>query len=102
MKKYYWLNKDSKAFLKRGYLEKDESPKQRVADIAKSAEKFLNVKGFAEKFEEWISLMIGLSKNQMQDLNFTKSVTKAVYDDLLWFGVQMIRASPVMSGQAVD
>ena len=34
MKKYYWLNKDSKAFLKRGYLEKNESPKQRVADIA--------------------------------------------------------------------
>ena len=55
MKKYYWLNKDSKAFLKRGYLEKDESPKQRVADIAKSAEKFLNVKGFAEKFEEYVA-----------------------------------------------
>ena len=44
MKKYYWLNKDSKAFLKRGYLEKDESPKQRVADIATAAEKYLKVK----------------------------------------------------------
>ena len=53
MKKYYWLNKDSKAFLKRGYLEKDESPKQRVADIAAAAEKYLKVKGFAEKFEDY-------------------------------------------------
>jgi hypothetical protein len=37
MKKYYWLNKDSKAFLKRGYLEGDESPEDRVLDIAKAA-----------------------------------------------------------------
>ena len=41
MSKYYWLNKDSKAFLKRGYLETGETPEQRVLDIAKSAEKYL-------------------------------------------------------------
>ena len=55
MKKYYWLNKDSKAFLKRGYLEGDESPEDRVLDIAKAAEKYLKIKGFAKKFEDYAS-----------------------------------------------
>ena len=55
MKKYYWLNKDSKAFLKRGYLEGDESPEDRVLDIAKAAEKYLKTKGFAKKFEDYAS-----------------------------------------------
>ena len=55
MKKYYWLNKDSKAFLKRGYLEGDESPEQRVLDIAKAAEKYIKVKGFAKKFEDYVA-----------------------------------------------
>ena len=55
MKKYYWLNKNSRAFLKRGYLEDNESPEKRVADIAKSAEKYLKLKGFAEKFEDYVA-----------------------------------------------
>jgi len=55
MKNYYWLNKDSKAFLKRGYLEGDESPEQRVVDIAKAAEKYLKIKGFAKKFEGYVA-----------------------------------------------
>lgn len=53
MKKYKWLNKDSRAFLKRGYLQDGESAEQRVADIAKAAEKHLKIKGFAEKFEDY-------------------------------------------------
>jgi ribonucleoside-diphosphate reductase alpha chain len=53
MKKYKWLNKDSRAFLKRGYLREGESAEQRVADIAKAAEKYLKIKGFAEKFEDY-------------------------------------------------
>ena len=55
MKNYYWLNKDSKAFLKRGYLEGDESPEQRVVDIAKAAEKYLKIKGFSKKFEGYVA-----------------------------------------------
>ena len=55
MKKYKWLNKDSRAFLKRGYLREGESAEQRVADIAKAAEKYLKIKGFAEKFEDYVA-----------------------------------------------
>ena len=55
MNKYYWLNKDSKAFLKRGYLQDGETPEQRISDIAKAAEKYLKVKGFAAKFEDYMA-----------------------------------------------
>jgi ribonucleoside-diphosphate reductase alpha chain len=51
--KYYWLNKDSRKFLERGYLLEGETPEQRIRDIAQAAEKYLNIKGFADKFEEY-------------------------------------------------
>jgi len=53
--KYYWLNKDSISFLKRGYLLEGEEPIQRFKDIAETAEKILKIKGFAEKFEDYVS-----------------------------------------------
>ena len=43
MKKYKWLNKDSRDFLKRGYLQAGESAEQRGHDIALAAEKYLKV-----------------------------------------------------------
>lgn len=52
---YYWLNKDSRKFLERGYLIGDETPEQRIRDIAQSAEKILNIKGFADKFEGYMA-----------------------------------------------
>ena len=55
MKKYKWLNKDSRDFLKRGYLQTGESAEQRGHDIAVAAEKYLKIKGFAEKFENYLS-----------------------------------------------
>ena len=55
MEKYYWLNDDSRLFLERGYLEEGETPEQRIRSIAKSAEKRLNVEGFAKKFEDYMS-----------------------------------------------
>jgi ribonucleoside-diphosphate reductase alpha chain len=60
MKPYYWLNNDSKLFLKRGYLADDQSPEDRIKQIAKAAEKILTNgrtcnKGFAKKFEEYMS-----------------------------------------------
>ena len=55
MKKYKWLNKDSRDFLKRGYLQAGESAEQRGHDISVAAEKLLKVKGFAEKFEDYLS-----------------------------------------------
>jgi ribonucleoside-diphosphate reductase alpha chain len=54
-KKYYWLNSDSKTFLKRGYLLDGESPEKRFKDIADTAEHILNINGFAEKFEDYLS-----------------------------------------------
>jgi len=53
--KYYWLNKDSRKFLSRGYLEGDETAEQRVKNISDTAEKFLNIQGFSEKFEDYMS-----------------------------------------------
>jgi ribonucleoside-diphosphate reductase alpha chain len=50
----YWLNKDSRKFLQRGYLLEDETAEQRINDIAKTAEKILGQKGFAKKFEDYM------------------------------------------------
>lgn len=53
--KYYWLNEDSRKFLSRGYLLQDETPEGRVRDIANTAEKLLGIKGFSDKFEDYMS-----------------------------------------------
>jgi len=37
MSDIYWLNKDSRTFLERGYLLKTETPEERILDIANSA-----------------------------------------------------------------
>jgi ribonucleoside-diphosphate reductase alpha chain len=50
---YYWLNEDSRKFLSRGYIT--ESPEQRIKDIARTAEKYLSINGFAQKFEDYIA-----------------------------------------------
>ena len=51
--KYYWLNENSRTFLSRGYI--DETPEQRIKDIANTAERYLKIDGFALKFEEYMS-----------------------------------------------
>ena len=53
--KYYWLNKDSRKFLSRGYLLEGESAEERISGIANYAEKLLGIKGYAEKFEDYMS-----------------------------------------------
>lgn len=53
--KYYWLNKDSRKFLERGYLLEGETPEQRIREIATVAEKFLSIEGFANKFEDYVA-----------------------------------------------
>ena len=53
--KYYWLNKDSRKFLEGGYLESGITPEQRIRQIAENAENILNIKGFADKFEDYAS-----------------------------------------------
>lgn len=53
--KYYWLNKDSRKFLERGYLLEGETAEHRIRDIANSAEQILGIIGFADKFEDYMS-----------------------------------------------
>ena len=53
-KDIYWLNKDSRKFLERGYLLEGESAEQRIKDIANSAAKYLSLDKFAEKFESFM------------------------------------------------
>lgn len=53
--KYYWLNKDSRKFLSRGYLLEGETAEERIWQIANYAEKLLGIKGYAEKFEDYMS-----------------------------------------------
>jgi ribonucleoside-diphosphate reductase alpha chain len=53
-KDIYWLNKDSRKFLERGYLLEGETAEQRIRGIAEAAEKILKSKGFADKFEDYM------------------------------------------------
>jgi len=50
--KNYWLNEDSRQFLSRGYI--DETPEQRIKDVANTAERYLKIDGFARKFEDYM------------------------------------------------
>jgi len=50
MTEYYWLNEDSRTFLERGYLKDGETPEGRIKDIADTAEKYLGIDGFSDKF----------------------------------------------------
>ena len=43
--KFNWLNKDSRTFLKRGYLQEGQSPEERVREIAEAAQKLLGIPG---------------------------------------------------------
>lgn len=53
--KFYWLNDDSRKFLSRGYLSEGETAESRIRDIADTAEKYLGIPGFADKFYEYMS-----------------------------------------------
>jgi ribonucleoside-diphosphate reductase alpha chain len=55
MNKYYWMNQKSRDFLSRGYVREGQTGEQRVREIADTAEKYLKIEGFADKFEEYMS-----------------------------------------------
>lgn len=50
----YWLNTDSRQFLQRGYLLEGETAEKRIEDIAKKAEEYLELDGFATKFIDYM------------------------------------------------
>lgn len=56
MEKYYWINDKSQKFLERGYLKENQTAQERVREISDYAEKILNIKGFSDKFENYMSL----------------------------------------------
>ena len=50
MEKFYWLNEDSRTFLKRGYLKEGQTAEERIREISDNAEKILKIEGFSDKF----------------------------------------------------
>lgn len=53
--RFRWLNKDSREYLKRGYLKDGQSAEDRVVEIANTAEESLKIKNFSKKFIDYIS-----------------------------------------------
>jgi ribonucleoside-diphosphate reductase alpha chain len=51
----YWLNENSKKFLSKGYLMEGVTAEERIREIAKKAENYLNKPGFADKFYDYMS-----------------------------------------------
>jgi ribonucleoside-diphosphate reductase alpha chain len=49
-----WLNENSRNFLSRGYLTEGVTPEQRIRIIADTAESILGIKGFADKFYNYM------------------------------------------------
>src|SRR6056297_1214621 len=52
---FYWLNDDSREFLRNGYLLDGVTAEERVREIAENAEDILGEDGFADKFYEYMS-----------------------------------------------
>ena len=55
-KPWDWVNDNTRAFMARGYLVEGQTTEERVRAIAAFAEGILGQKGFAEKFEKYMSL----------------------------------------------
>jgi ribonucleoside-diphosphate reductase alpha chain len=53
-KLFDWINEESVTFLRRGYLSEGEEPLDRIKTIANHAEKLLEIKGFADKFIDYM------------------------------------------------
>ena len=85
-KDWYWLNKDSVAFLKKGYLGENETPQERIQCIADEAERYLGIAGFAEKFfnymaKGWISLSSPVWSNFGAGRGLSISCNSSYFDD---------------------
>jgi len=51
---YQWLNDKSRKFLAKGYID-GQTAEQRIRDISDTAEKYLQIEGFADKFEDYMA-----------------------------------------------
>jgi len=53
--KWWWANEDSRTFLSRGYIDGNMTVEERVREIAKEAERILDIEGFGDKFYDYMS-----------------------------------------------
>lgn len=51
---FEWLNEDSRLFLSRGYLLEGQTAEERISQIAKTAETYLGIPGYASKFYDYM------------------------------------------------
>lgn len=51
---FEWLNENSRNFLSGGYLQEGVSPEKRMREIANTAENILGIKGFSDKFYNYL------------------------------------------------
>jgi ribonucleoside-diphosphate reductase alpha chain len=54
-KKWWWANEGSRLFLSRGYIDGNMTVEERVREIAKEAERILDIDGFGDKFYDYMS-----------------------------------------------
>lgn len=54
-KPFYWLNKDSRKFLSRGYLMEGVTPEERLKEIGDTVERLKGIEGYSEKFMDYMS-----------------------------------------------
>lgn len=54
-KPWYWLNKNSRDFLARGYLSDGQTAEERIKVIGDAAEKYLGISGYSDKFQDYMS-----------------------------------------------
>jgi len=88
MKKYYWLNEKSRDFLSRGYIQGNQTAEERIRQIAETAEKYLGIEGFADKFEDymsrgWISLSTPVWANYGLERGLPCSCNGSFIDDTM-------------------
>ena len=86
MEKWYWANEESVEFLKKGYLQEDQTVQQRVMQIAQRAEQILGEDGFADKFYDnmakgWYSLASPIWSNYATTRGFPVSCFGSYIDD---------------------
>jgi ribonucleoside-diphosphate reductase alpha chain len=55
MKDFYWVTKDTRTFMSRGYLRNGVSVEERVRQISDRAEELLNIPGFSDKFYSYMA-----------------------------------------------
>jgi ribonucleoside-diphosphate reductase alpha chain len=83
-----WLNKESRQFLSRGYLQGEQTAEERIREIAEGAERYLSKPGFADKFEQyvlngWVSMASPVWANFATDRGLPISCNGVYVDDTM-------------------